>query len=376
MGNEVILSKDGFKDSNDTKYELRELENYDFSNDWGWECKEYCKITDIYKKTFFDAAITLSYYKYFSAVDDEDDLMGIGKKYAEYCQWLLRKDRKQKDRTIEPKTLLTIPDPDSESPLLQEIYKKLWHDKDSNDKYLKECKDSKNIKGETMNSIWTTLNEAYKFIKKQKDEGNKEENARKKYLLCRYAESMLDGEFVSELDKIRGLRTFLESAHRLGNFIPVPVGCNQPRGSYFGELRDYWDLTLLIIYNYYTSEKDEIRKIVEKVRVNEGENKEEKIEKLTKKYKAWLDSFENWDNFIRKNYMRAFVNIKKYGKEKYDDNEHYGVPRELWDGHFNAFSKGRALPEGTEQAEQFFERASFCIHERSLDMIDELKKRL
>lgn len=386
--NEVELNKEMFTDSNGKTYPLSDLEKYDFSNDWGWKCEGYCKITDIYKKTFFDLAISLSedlqekyvksekeYTDLIKPKKEDVDFIGIGKGYAEYCQRLLRKDERSRTDKTNPNRVLKLPDPDSESLLLQKIYNKLWEDK-----YLEGCKVSKKIKGETMNSIWTSLNKAYEFIEpsEQREWRKKQEQDIKKiYLLCRYAESMLNGEFVSNLDKIRGLRPFLESAHRLGNFIPVPEGCNQPRGSYFGELRDYWDLTLLIIYNYYTGKKDDIRKIVEKVSVNEGENKEEKIEELTKRYKEWLDSFGNWDNFVRKNYMRAFVNIKEYGKEKYDENEHYDMPRELWDGHFKAFSeRGVALPEDTKQAEQFFERTSFCIHERSVDMIDELKKRL
>ena len=35
----------------------------------------------------------------------------------------------------------------------------------------------------------------------------------------------------------------------IGNFMPIPNGCNSPRGT--GVLKDYWDLTLLNIYRYY-----------------------------------------------------------------------------------------------------------------------------
>lgn len=374
--NEVELNKEMFTDSNGKTYPLSDLEKYDFSNDGASD--KYCEITDIYKKTFLDVAVHCP-----------DSVWKFG---AEYSKKMAEKFCKS-----------DIPDPDSKSSLLQEIYRTLWNEvfkKMQDEKHIDIMLDNKNICGDTMNSIWFTLDRVYEKeieTEEQCEQRVKRGNISKRYLLNRYVESRYSSveeirnlnihedlkedankcEFVSNLDKIRGLRAFLESAHTLGNFIPVPEGCNQPRGSYFGELRDYWDLTLLIIYNYYTGKKDDIRKIVEKVSVNEGENKEEKIEELTKRYKEWLDSFGNWDNFVRKNYMRAFVNIKEYGKEKYDENEHYDMPRELWDGHFKAFSeRGVALPENTEQAEQFFERTSFCIHERSVDMIDELKKRL
>lgn len=332
MGNEVILSKDG----------LRDLENYDFSDNAAWKkedwtvWKEYGNITDIYKKTALDVALTCKLSEK-EGTDCFEFVKSAREYFAEYI----------------------IEDPDSDSPLLQKIYGELWEEK-----YLEGCRGSKGITGETMNSIWTTLYREYSwpkytFLSKYVESRCKEER-KKSFLKMDFEEIFLKedadkSEYVSEVDKIRGLRTYLESTHRLGNFIPVPEGCNLPRSR---TLQDYWDLTLKVIYDYYTHKADDICKIVGVKNVD--------------KYKAWLDSFENWDNFVRKNYMRAFVKIKEYGKEKYDDNEHYGEPRELWDGHFS----GAVLPEGTEQAEQFFERASFCIHERSLDMIEELEKRL
>lgn len=350
MGNEVILSKD----------KLRELVEYDFSDNAAWKTakekedwtvwKEYGNITDIYKKTALDVALTCDLRK-----KEGTDCFGFVKSAQEYF------------------SEYKIEDPDSNSPLLQKIYGMLWEDK-----YLEGCKVSEKIKGETMNSIWTTLYKKYNwsrytFLSKYVESRCKEER-KKSVSEMDFEEVFLKedadkSEFVSNLDEIRGLRMFLESTHRLGNFIPVPKGCNGPRGS--GILKDYWDLTLKVIYDYY-AHKEEYKTDLEYhgniCKIVGAENVD--------KYKAWLDSFENWDNFVRKNYMRAFVNIKEYGAKKYDDNEHYGEPRELWDDHFENFFrlKGSALPEKTEQAEQFFERASFCIHERSLDMIAELEK--
>lgn len=370
MENKVELKAETFKDSHgshdshDVGYPLRDLERYNFSNDV--DCDKYREITDIYKKTFLDVAVRCP-----------DSPYGFGEAYSKKMGEKFKKE--------------DIIDPDSYSPLLQKIYKILWSDVfEQIDMDIMRNAEG-NICGDTMNSIWTTLNKAYDKAKIETEAQRKERgrnNISERYLLHRYVKDRysedeipnLDieaelkengGEFVSSLDKIRGLRVFLESAHTLGNFIPVPNGFNTEKNS---RLKDYWDLTLKVIYDYYMY--DSVEEIA-------GKEKKENYQNWLDPFKDWLDTFKkseeaeletgrqrNWDNFVRKNYMRAFVNIKEYGKEKYDENEHYGVPKELWDGHFDK----KGLPKEIKQAEQYFERASFCIHERSVDMVDELEK--
>lgn len=86
-------------------------------------------------------------------------------------------------------------------------------------------------------------------------------------------------------------------------------------------MKDYWDLTLKIIYEYYVYGKDNIKEIV-------GESNSEL-------YKEWLGSFRvddtvrgSWQCFIEKNYLQDFVNQNVDGS--------YGIPKELWQGHFKA----------------------------------------
>lgn len=248
------------------------------------------------------------------------------------------------------------------SPLLQKIYQMLWQED-----HLTLCFDGegKVIKGDTMNSTWIMLNSVYKFLIETEEQ--KEERLRlrqryvhKKYILSRYAENP-EG-VTRKLDEIKGLRDFLSCSHTLGNFIPVPNGCNGPRG--MRSVKDYWDLTLKVIYDYYKGNEDRIEGMV-------GKNKEGV-------YKKWLATFsgENgqgrWNCFVERNYMQAFV------KEK-DENGNYGGPKELWTGHFNGSvclrwdrKRENARGQVRKQAEEYFTNASKWIILRSQRMIEEL----
>ena len=149
-----------------------------------------------------------------------------------------------------------------------------------------------------MNSVNTTLGAWYELVE---SEVHKEERLKLggqrvsiRYILSRYAQ---DTRGQSELfDTVQGLRFLISVYHTLGNFIPVPAGCNAPRGT--GILEDYWDLTLKVIYEYYVCGEDKIRDIVK------GANSE-----LYELYKKWLDSFQDnngpsWQCFIEKTICR------------------------------------------------------------------------
>lgn len=184
-----------------------------------------------------------------------------------------------------------------------------------------------------------------------------------RYILSRYVENMLDQKEL--FDKCEGLRFFISIYHTLGNFIPIPTGCNAPRGA--GKLKDYWDLTLKVIYDYYHDIDDNIIDIVSGGR---GCAVIDKVE-LYNRYKQWLDSFSegnskegDWKCFVEKNYLQDFVDCNTDGS--------YGMPKELWKGHFS----GEILPTGIEQIEQFFVNASCWITARSTRMLLRLRKTL
>lgn len=348
-----MLSMDWEKDKGENEnmnieefIKLPAPDRYDFSNDGANE--EYNKLDsfeDTYEKFFvymYERALSIKNYE-----EGKAGVMKYGDDYQKECKGKFGK----------------IKDPDSESDLLQEIYKELWHLHDETS--LKYCY---TIQGETMNSVNTTLNELYKYksdreICIETFEQCKERNSIKPkkcttqgvsiaYIISRYAEKKTEQE--EQYDKIEELKSFLSVYHTLGNFIPVPTGCNAPRGT--GKLKDYWDLTLKIIYDYYDHGEDKIKDIV-------GESKSEL-------YKQWLDSFQekdskkgSWKCFVEKNYLQDFVNRNA-------EDGSYGMPKELWEGHFS----GGVLPNEIKQIKQFCTNASNWITARSTQMLKELKK--
>lgn len=262
------------------------------------------------------------------------------KKYGEidnikstYEKFFVYMDVKKKLYLIAEKGMKIV-DPDSESLLLQEIYEKLWGSED----HSKDC-----ITGDTMNSVNTTLNQAFP------------EDKSIKCRVRKYADKDKKDEFLSKFDKVEGLKKFISLYHTIGNFIPFPCGCNGPRGT--GKTKDYWDLALLCIYKYYKLKEEKwIEAIV-------GDKKDYFIK--------WLKGFGSWDNFVEKNYLQDFVCVNESTK---DEDQKYGSPKELWEKHFKEFeNKEAALPTDKEQIEQFCKNASAWILARGQRMIDELR---
>ena len=321
-------------------------DRYDFSNDGA--NSEYNKLDNFkndLEKFFVYMAIAKDYKR------EEEDIMKYGADYSQKCKMLFK----------------NIPDSDSESKLLQDIYKQLWYDETS----LKYCyTEQGNVQGETMNSVNTTLKAWYVLVEDEEKVQREERKNIKgqkisiRYILSRYVKNTLDQKEL--FDKVEGLRFFISIYHTLGNFIPVPTGCNAPRGT--GKLKDYWDLTLKVIYDYYNDYNDIGDNIMDIVSGGGGRTKIDKDE-LYKRYKQWLDSFhegdskkEAWKRFVEKNYLQDFVDCNTDGS--------YGMPKELWKGHFS----GEVLPTEIEQIEHFFVNASCWVTARSTRMLLRLRK--
>lgn len=138
----------------------------------------------------------------------------------------------------------------------------------------------------------------------------------------------------------------------LGNFIPVPfVGekkgeFNRPRGT--GKSQDFWDLALLCIYNYYTDPNEK----TDKVYTLKWLLRSEKNADLCRN---WLGMFETWDDFVEQNFMQDFVS---------SEQRPYGMPKELWKGHFAV--AGTVMPEEEKHYNDFFEKASERIAARGI----------
>ncbi len=271
-------------------------------------------------------------------------------------------------------------DPDSYSSLLQDIYKKLWH-KD----ILTLCTDSNGrIHGDTMNSIATTLGKYYRFLYNNDGDyyGGDTEGFKRGYsgsisqaleIFLRENKSHKDSKVSEEA------LHYFDICYRLGNFMPVPFEnnggqFNVPR---YKSTRDYWDLTLLRIYNWYEDNKDcSNEKILETIENECDCNKNKELCLLLGRNCAnvklcikWLCAFGSWKEFVEKNYMQPFV-----GKE--DVNGNYGAPLELWEGHFKRYEDGifkNPLPLCKEQCEEFFKNATKRIKERSERMAEKFR---
>lgn len=264
-----------------------------------------------------------------------------------------------------------IIDPDSDSDLLQKVYATLW-----NEKYLSPCMNGKKIQGETLNSANTTLGKFYSLAEKAEVEDTEKNRARHKknkeererinkelvkkqgtsimYILCRYFQNVDNIAFLKDTEYEKFVRLY----HTLGNFMPVPWACNGPRGT--GPLQDYWDLTLLNVYFYYTDDNCSKCECIKRIL---GNRKKQLIER----YKMWLDSFGKgeygWGNFINNNFQKAFV----------DENTLF--PKEMWNEHFVKYKEnGIVNPATAEQCKEYFENASECIEKRTTHMIEALQR--
>lgn len=363
---EIMLKEN---DANNILKELTDnnlLNEFDFSN-------------DCCKKNYIKEKDTL--YKYIKY-----KLSNIGTINFEYERTRVLKENLKNSNEDE------IPDPDSKSKVLQLIYNKLYKEflEDEDFKRIVTNKNN-NIYGDTMNSVSTTLNEAINRILKanKADELDQIKNAiyygivdgsiedireeLNSFKLPRWNCSIIyTTELYLNYDKNlrrRGISNFsmenylkridamnlIEVNHTLGNFIIIPKDCNSPRGLK-SSLCDYWDLTLLCIYNYYFEIKNE-KYCIEKI----------SGKKNIKRYKDYLDTFNTWETFIKVNFLESFVKLKK-------DNDgnivSYDKPKELWEGHF----KGELLPINIYQCISYFNNSSKWIKERTTVMVKALNK--
>lgn len=195
-----------------------------------------------------------------------------------------------------------------------------------------------------MNSVNTTMRE---LLKKEMNDGNW---GIAKTVKC-YAEKK---DNIKDLLKIySSAEKFLEVVYTIGNFIPVPVGCNAPRGYNNHDIEDYWDKTLWFIYRWYQSpSKVNLKKIV-------------KFNRNVSRYENWLKAFGSWDQFVVANFMQDFV--RKSGS---NDQGVFGEPKELWEDHLKEDTS--VLPK-PEQLDEFFKNVTACISARSVRMVNALR---
>lgn len=223
-------------------------------------------------------------------------------------------------------------DANSNHQLLRCIYEQLW-----SKETLPDCSD-------TMNSVQTTLNQLlacyYKEYKIYKS------RASLKYIAALYYENGLDREHLHDAQAL------MDVYHTIGNYMPVPNGVNTWKASVF---KDYFDLFLAFIYNYYHAKNNLVRNGYSCISLKGT---------ILGEFDEWLESFGNWDSFVEKNYLQHFVGINADGT--------YGEPKELWKGHFS----GAALPETIDQCNEYFKNASEWILARGKLMVEVLREKI
>lgn len=142
---------------------------------------------------------------------------------------------------------------------------------------------------------------------------------------------------------------FVASMHCMGNFIPVPQGFNIGRAN-FGRF-DYWDLTMDCLYQWYLdnsngySNDDALELLFRHANVN---YKQVTINNT----KAWLKMFNNWEDFLKQNYLYCYVDRNTL------------EPCRLFEGH----SFDHPVPETLEEMEELFTNANYFAMTRMEEM--------
>lgn len=280
----------------------------------------------------------------FRDSDDAVDRMmiyqavGIGENRGKYRdKWGFdNADRLYQGKKLKEEILISGEEADS-CPLLRELFQRQFPGRE--------------VSGDTMCSFSSTANEIFK-----EKEGPAIFDCKK------WGKVATVGLYASRPDRVRailnsyGAANYLKAAYTIGNFIPVPSGF-QRRG--MGPSKDYWDLALMCIYNYY-AEKKRWPVAWPQYTLTWLLSGNKKALPLCKE---WLDSYKIWDAFVEGNFLQEFVNQEGNG---------YGKPKELWKGHFTS----SILPEEDGQSAEFFTNAAAWITARGTRIAGTLAKSL
>ncbi|EPI60470.1 hypothetical protein HMPREF1579_00433 [Gardnerella vaginalis JCP8066] len=148
------------------------------------------------------------------------------------------------------------------------------------------------------------------------------------------------------------MEDFAKLAHSKGNLIPVPLCFNSERSGKYAD-SDYWDIVMYCIFKWCHSYDDKY--LFELLnRYNENDHMAESV----LRFKKWMDNFNNnWKEFVRLNYLSAFV----------DQKSEYWYPKEFWTNHF-AFN--RKIDE-LLSSDEFYKAVDLicnCIEDRNKNL--------
>lgn len=194
---------------------------------------------------------------------------------------------------------------------------------------------------EKLNVNWGLYVTDQKYLRSHKFTQYVEPTKWASYLLKKYRENK--EEIEKELIK------FARLTQTMGNFMPVPLYFNQGR---VVKTSDYWDLTLLGIYNYYLSGKSSefLKTFLSDIKRNQEIVTEQSI--VISYCEKWLANFKTWNNFVIANYLHDFVS----GNEEIG----FGKPIMYWDMH----SYEKKDPKNKEDISQFIKKVNFMISNR------------
>lgn len=219
------------------------------------------------------------------------------------------------------------------------------------------CTGGLSYRGDTMNSVATT-NRAYYWEHKE----------------------MHGREFIWPKEAL----TLMDVYHTPGNFMVLPyrkgLSVNQVRGT--GESKDYFDLFLLAIYNFFLKangmEGDDsvslayilkydgklvrfmtvyLSAFIELDKKRFSEHDCQFIDDIADTSMLISNVLPGWEAFVEENLLHDFVEPNEYG--------HFGRPKELWKNHFTTYNKCYGQPYREEQFVEFWTNAAEWIQRRS-----------
>lgn len=215
------------------------------------------------------------------------------------------------------KTYFSI-DPDSNDGLLKDIYKEIW---DNN--MLKYCSSDNNERyySDTLTSVQGLLSKYYLCTCEDEwKDYKRSKNNRVRYFSVNVFKDMLLNidkypnfkQIFSEKDVIN----FIKYYHTLGNYMPVPKGFNTARSGMIAS-HDMWDISLEKIKKYYTPKSE----------ISAPSNSLEAVLELFHVKDtiygtiSWLNSFDSWENFVDKNFLKEENGHKNYVDKNYNINK-------------------------------------------------------
>ena len=227
-------------------------------------------------------------------------------------------------------------DPDNFSNKLQEIYKKKW-----DIIYLKTCKKDKNsVFSDTMTSVQTLISHFY--IENNPEEWKKYkekfECPNAKFPSAISMNNMISkiedypnfqNIFLKEEKEYKDIVDLISLYHTIGNYIPVPRDFNSCRsGPGKSAIHDMFDLTLMRIYEYFVFKEEN----KEEAAYNTLKDllhlttKNEKNENIIQSTILWLKQYETFENFVKKNYLQAYVEDDYTIKKEFTDIHSWNSP--------------------------------------------------